>query len=149
MVVDGAGNLYIGDLYNDRIRKVDTTGKITTIARTGESGFSGDGGPAAEAQLSDPTGVAMDGAGNLYIAERDNQRIRKVDSAGTITTIAGTGVLSFGAGGGFEAASQALGSGLQADRRSVERALNHIRQIEQQRFGPERNFGPSRRKLYH
>ena len=91
VVVDGAGNLYIGDLYNDRIRKVDTTGKITTIAGTGESGFSGDGGPAAEAQLSDPTGVAMDGAGNLYIADTENHRIRKVDSMGTITTIAGTG----------------------------------------------------------
>ena len=91
VVVDGAGNLYIGDLYNDRIRKVDTTGTITTIAGTGESGFRGDGGPAAEAQLSDPTGVAMDGAGNLYIADTENQRIRKVDSMGTITTIAGTG----------------------------------------------------------
>ena len=91
VVVDEAGNVYIGDLDNDRIRKVDSTGTITTIAGTGESGLSGDGGPATEAQLSDPTGVALDGVGNLYIADTENQRIRKVDSTGTITTIAGTG----------------------------------------------------------
>ncbi len=97
VAVDGAGNLYIADTENQRIRKVDSTGPITTIAGTGERG---DGGPAAEAQLSDPIGVAVDGAGNLYIAERDNQRIRKVDSTGTITTIAGTGELSFGGDSG-------------------------------------------------
>ena len=103
VAVDVAGNLYIADTENQRIRKVDSTGTITTIAGTGERG---DGGPAAGAQLGDPTGVAVDVAGNLYIAERDNQRIRKVDSAGTITTIAGTGVLSFGGDGGPAAEAQ-------------------------------------------
>ena len=94
MALDGVGNLYIADTDNQRIRKVDSTGTITTIAGSGEhlhNGFSGDGGPAVEAQLSFPTGLAVDEAGNVYIADQGNDRIRKVDSAGTITTIAGTG----------------------------------------------------------
>ena len=95
MAVDGAGNLYIADWSNARIRKVDGTGTITTIAGTGERGFGGDGGPATQAQLDDPTGVAVDGAGTLYIADQYNHRIRRVDSTGTITTIAGTGERGF------------------------------------------------------
>ena len=91
VVVDSAGNLYIADRGNHRIRKVDPTGTITTIASTEESGFGGDDGPATEAQLSSPTGIATDGGGNLYIADHYNHRIRKVDSTGTITTVAGTG----------------------------------------------------------
>ena len=89
VAVDGAGNLYIADARNHRIRKVDSSGTITTIAGTGEFGFNGDGGPATDARLAAPTGVAVDGAGNLYIADARNHRIRKVDSSGTITTIAG------------------------------------------------------------
>ena len=100
VAVDGAGNLYIADHYNARIRKVDSAGTITTIAGTGRWGFSGDGGPAVEARVYRPTGVALDGAGNLYIADFDNHRIRKVDSAGTITTVAGTGVWGFSGDGG-------------------------------------------------
>ena len=100
VAVDGAGNLYIADASNNGIRKVDSTGTITTIAGTGELGFSGDGGPAVEAELYDPAGVAVDGAGNLYIADSGNQRIRKIDSTGTITTIAGTGELGFSGDGG-------------------------------------------------
>ena len=95
MAVDEAGNLYIADWSNARIRKVDGTGTITTIAGTGELGFGGDGGPAIQAQLGDPTGVAVDGAGNLYIADQYNNRIRRVDSTGTLTTIAGTGERGF------------------------------------------------------
>ena len=91
VAVDGAGNVYIADQSNRRIRKVDSSGVITTIAGTGERGFGGDGGPAVEAQLRSPTGVAVDGAGNVYIADQSNRRIRKVDSSGVITTIAGTG----------------------------------------------------------
>ena len=100
VAVDGAGNLYIADLANHRIRKVDSTGTITTFAGTGERGFGGDGGPASQAQLNFPTGVAVDEAGNLYIADWSNARIRKVDGTGTITTIAGTGELGFGGDGG-------------------------------------------------
>ena len=100
VAVDGAGNVYIADRYNHRIRKVDSTGTITTIAGTGGIGFSGDGGPAVEAELSGPLGVAVDGASNLYIADRENHRIRKVDSTGTITTIAGTGEFGFSGDGG-------------------------------------------------
>ena len=98
--VDSEGNLYIADTSNHRIRKVDLTGTITTIAGTGESGFGGDGGPAVEAQLDAPRGVAMDSTDNLYIADTLNQRIRKVDSTGTITTIAGTEERGFSWDGG-------------------------------------------------
>ena len=100
VATDAAGNLYITDTQNDRIRKVDSAGTISTIAGTGERGFGGDGGPAVQAQLQSPNGVALDGAGNLYIADTRNNRIRKVDSAGTISTIAGTGERGFGGDGG-------------------------------------------------
>ena len=100
VALDGAGNLYIADRRNHRIRKVDSSGTISTIAGTGEYGFGGDGGPATEAGLYNPNGVATDGAGNLYIADSGNHRIRKVDSTGTITTIAGTGERGFGGSDG-------------------------------------------------
>ena len=100
VAVDGAGNLYITDRNNHRIRRVDSTGTITTIAGTGKDGFSGDGGPAIQAQLRDPAGVALDGAGNLYISDASNNRIRKVASTGMITTFAGTGERRFGGDGG-------------------------------------------------
>ena len=78
VAVDGAGNLFIADTDNHRIRKVDSAGVITTVAGTGESGFSGDGGSAIQAALDDPFGVAVDVAGNLFIADYLNHRIRKV-----------------------------------------------------------------------
>src|ERR1035437_9125744 len=95
VAVDSAGNLYIADLANYRVRKV-TRGTSATVAGNGSPGFSGDGGPATLASLSQPTGVAVDSAGNLYIADPNNQRVRKV-SGGTITTVAGNG----NASGGF------------------------------------------------
>ena len=91
LALDAAGNLYVVDAGNDRIRKIDSSGTITTIAGRGESGFIGDGGPAVKARLSGPESVALDAAGNLYVADRGNGRIRKIDSSGTITTVAGTG----------------------------------------------------------
>jgi sugar lactone lactonase YvrE len=98
VAVDSAGNLYIADTSNQRIRKV-SGGTITTIAGNGIFGFSGDGGPATSASLGTPMGVAVDAAGNLYIADTGNARIRKV-SGGTITTVAGNGVLGFSGDGG-------------------------------------------------
>jgi YVTN family beta-propeller protein len=97
ITVDAAGNLFIADLYNHRIRRVDAaTHVITTIAGLGSSGYSGDGGPAASAELNQPTGVAVDGAGNLYIADADNNVVREVDArTGIITTVAGNGTAGF------------------------------------------------------
>jgi len=91
IAVDNAGNIYIADWLNQRIRKVDTSGIITTFAGTGVQGFSGDGGPASNAQLSLPIDVATDASGNVYIADWINARIRVVDPSGTIQTIAGNG----------------------------------------------------------
>src|SRR5207249_1930976 len=78
VAVDGAGNLFISDCGNQRIWKVTPAATITTVAGIGIRGLSGDGGPAASAQLYDPADVAVDGAGNLFIADSGNQRIRKV-----------------------------------------------------------------------
>ena len=106
VAVDGAGNLYIADSFNLRIRKVDAAGVITTVAGDGTCCYGGDGGPATAAQLISPRGVALDGAGNLYIADQYNQRIRKVDSAGVITTVAGDGTAGYGGDGGPATAAQ-------------------------------------------
>ena len=98
--VDGAGDVYVADRSGNAIHKVDTSGTITTIAGVGTRGFSGDGGPATAAQLNLPSGVAVDDVGNVYIADERNDRIRKVDTSGTITTIAGDGTRGFGGDGG-------------------------------------------------
>ena len=84
-------NLYIADMANNRIRKVNvSTGLVSTVAGNGSFGFSGDNNAATSAKLANPYGVAVDAAGNIYIADRSNNRIRKVDASGTITTIAGS-----------------------------------------------------------
>jgi sugar lactone lactonase YvrE len=97
---DGAGNLYIADSSNHRIRRVSGDGKITTIAGTGSADFSGDGGAATLAKLYTPRGIAVDESGNLFFADFDNARIRKVATDGTISTVAGTGTLGFSGDGG-------------------------------------------------
>ena len=90
------GNLYIADSTNQRIRKVSSNGTITTVAGNGGGGgYSGDGGPATSAALNFPLGMAMDGAGNLYFADGDNHRVRRVDTNGAITTVAGDGIEGF------------------------------------------------------
>ncbi|GFN31344.1 NHL domain-containing protein [Paenibacillus xylaniclasticus] len=92
---EASGAMYIADAYNHRIRKVDADGMISTVAGTGVAGFSGDGGSALSAQLSEPTDVLMDGGGNLYIADTMNNRIRKVDTSGNISTVAGTAGIGY------------------------------------------------------
>ncbi len=105
--IDNAGNIYFTDSDNHRIRKVAPNGLITTVAGAGTAGFSGDGAAATAAQLSFPIGIAVDGAGNLYIADNTNQRVRKVTaSTGVITTIAGTGTAGFSGDGGPGTAAQ-------------------------------------------
>ncbi|TMB73578.1 MAG: hypothetical protein E6J52_11405, partial [Chloroflexi bacterium] len=106
MALDPAGNLYIADNANNRIRKVTSGGTISTYAGSGSFGFSGDGGPATDAQLGVPVGVALDPAGNLYIADHDNGRIRKVTSGGTISTYAGSGSRGLSGDGGPATAAQ-------------------------------------------
>jgi len=97
IAVDAAGNLYIADSDNHVIRRVDTHGIITTFAGTGEAGNSGDGGPATEAEINDPNGVAIDAEGNLYFADDVAMVIRRVALDGTISTVAGTGAAGFSA----------------------------------------------------
>jgi trimeric autotransporter adhesin len=97
---DKLGNLYIADHNHHRIRKIDADGNISTIAGTGEAGFSGDGGAATQAQVNDPAGVAVDALGNVWIADTYNNRIRKIDSSGIISTVAGTGEAGFSGDGG-------------------------------------------------
>jgi len=100
MAVDNGGNLFICDRYNHRVRRVDfVSGIITTVAGTGVQGFSGDGGAAASADLNYPSGVHVDNLGNIYIADQQNHRIRKV-SGGIITTIAGIGTPGLTGDGG-------------------------------------------------
>lgn len=97
VAVDRAGNVYVSDSGNNRVRKIDTAGIIQTIAGTGTAGFAGDGGLATAAQLRSPAGVAVDSSGNVLIADQINSRVRKIDATtGIISTIAGTA-----AGAGF------------------------------------------------
>src|SRR6266853_1789722 len=99
---DAAGNLYFSDTFNNRIRRVDaTSGVITTVAGNGEKGYSGDGGPATEAGLDEPYGIVLDRPGNIFIADRLNRRVRRIDAAsGIILTLAGTGEAAYGGDGG-------------------------------------------------
>ena len=106
VAIDGNGNLYIADSQNNRVRKVTPAGSITTVAGTGTAGYSGDGAAATAASLANPTGVALDGTGNLYIADQQNHRIRKVDLSGTITTVAGSATAGFGGDGGAATAAK-------------------------------------------
>ena len=106
VAVDAAGNVYIADQNNERIRKVNTSGIITTVAGNGTPGFSGDGGAATSAELYYPYDVKVDAAGNLYIPDKHNQRIRKVNTSGIINTIAGTGTAGYSGDGGPATAAE-------------------------------------------
>jgi uncharacterized protein (TIGR03437 family) len=100
LAVDSAGNVYVVDTLNNRIRKVNTAGVITTVAGNGTYGFSGDGGPATSAMLAHPKSVAVDAGGNLYISDTVNFRVRKVNTAGIISTFAGNGNVGYLGDGG-------------------------------------------------
>jgi sugar lactone lactonase YvrE len=100
VAVDAAGNLFIADYGNDRIRMVTPSGIISTVAGNGTAGFSGDGVPANSAQLNGPTGVAVDAAGNLFIADEHNNRVREVNPGGVISTVAGNGTGGYSGDGG-------------------------------------------------
>jgi len=117
VAVDAIGNLYIADAFNNRIRKVNAAGVITTVAGNGDARFSGDHAAATSASLSAPFGVAVDKSGNIYIADTSNQRIRKVDTSGMIATVAGNGTEGFsGDSGAATRASLNFPTGVTVDR---------------------------------
>ena len=100
LALSSNGDLYIADSGNNRIRMVSPSGVITTVAGTGVAGFSGDGGPAPQAELSFPTAIALSSTGALLIADGGNRRVREVSPTGTITTVAGNGTLGLSGDGG-------------------------------------------------
>ncbi len=106
LVMDGAGNIYFADNLNNRIRKISAGGIISTVAGTGVAGYSGDGGTATAAKISNPIGVATDAAGNVYFADNGNNVVRKISTAGIITTIVGNGTVGSGGDGGPAVAAQ-------------------------------------------
>ncbi len=134
LAADSAGNVYFADFYRARVRRVSADGTISTIAGNGVSGFSGDGGPATSAMLSNPQGVAVDSSGNLYIADYSNNRIRKVSASGIISTVAGNGARGFSGDGGpaisamlngpYDVAVDSLGALYIADRSN-----NRVRKV--------------------
>ena len=137
VAVDDKGNIYISDRSNNRVRVVDNKGTITTFAGNGGDGYKGDLGPATQAQLSKPFGLALDNKGNLYIADRENNRVRKVNPQGIITTVAGDGGFFFmGDNGPSYRASIAGPTGVVVDKNGIlyiaDRNNNRIRSVDTQ-----------------
>ncbi|MHB8421068.1 MAG: NHL repeat-containing protein [Myxococcales bacterium] len=109
VAVDAAGNVYVGDTFNQRIRKIAPDGTTTTLAGNGQAGWiDGSGGPGGSAEFAEPEGVAVDGAGNVYVADLGNNRIRKVAPDGTTTTLAGNGTPGWADGSGGPAGTAEL-----------------------------------------
>jgi sugar lactone lactonase YvrE len=108
VAVDSAGNFYIADTTNNRVRKVDTDGMITTVTGDGNANYEGDGGSAVSAEVNAPTDVAVDAAGNIYIADSGNNRVRKVDTSGNISLVAGDGTATPATGDGGPATAAQL-----------------------------------------
>jgi hypothetical protein len=104
VATDSAGNTYIADFSNARIRKVSPGGTITTFAGTGTPGYSGDGGQALAARLDEPAGLDIDSAGNIYITDFGNDTVRRIAPSGVITTVAGNGSGGYGGDGGLATA---------------------------------------------
>jgi alpha-tubulin suppressor-like RCC1 family protein/sugar lactone lactonase YvrE len=134
VLVDTNGNLFVADTYNSRIRKVDTNGIITTVAGKSSSGFSGDGGAATNASLYRPQSVAMDGNGNLLIADTSNSRVRQVDVYGVITTIAGNGSSTYSGDNGVATNAGMNPYGVSVDGYGdvliADRSNNRIRRVD-------------------
>ena len=132
VTVDASGNLYIADMLNERIRRVDTSGIITTVAGTGTAGFSGDGGTATAAMLSTPVGVGVDASGAVYVADLDNHRVRRFVPGGNIATFAGTAFL-IGDGGPSTQARLTGPNGVAVDSTGnlfiADRADNRVRKV--------------------
>lgn len=131
---DAGGNLVVTDQLNLRIRRIDRSGTIQTIAGTGVQGFSGDGGPATAATIGFPGQAAIDSAGNVYFADTPNHRVRRIDPAGTITTVAGTGAAaSTGDGGPASGAAINEPFGIELDARGnlyiLEAGSHRIRRV--------------------
>ncbi len=105
---DNLGNLIIADNLNHRVRKINSAGVISTIAGTGIAGFSGDGGSATLAQLNQPASIVTDAMGNIYVGEAAGNRFRKINSTGTITTFAGTGIAGYSGDGGPATAANCI-----------------------------------------
>jgi len=117
MAVSPNGDIYIARREHNVISLIDKQGRLKTVVGSGASGFSGDGGPAIKAQLQLPSGLTFDSQGNLYIADRANHRVRKVNRKGIISTVAGNGTAGFsGDGGPATQASLKLPSGVVVDK---------------------------------
>ena len=132
---DGLGNLYVADIRNQRIRRIDQTGQITTVAGNGTRGFSPDGTRATTASIDMPWGIAIDTSNRLVIADGGNHRVRRVETDGRLTTIAGNGVQNFGGDGGLAVdASMNFPEGLAYDadgRLFIGDELNHaVRRVD-------------------
>ncbi len=118
LAIDKSGNIYTSDANNNTIRKIDSLGVIRTIAGNGTTGYSGDGGPATAASLNDPSSLTVDYKGNIFFFDAGNYVIRKIDTAGVITTYAGTGTLGFNCEGCMATATDFTGAGpLVTDKR--------------------------------
>jgi hypothetical protein len=134
LAFDAAGSFYLADYNNHRIRKVSVDGTVTTIAGTGKPGYSGDNGKAIEARINSPHDVTIDGAGNIYIADLFNHRVRKVSPDGIIITVAGTGKMGYSGDGGPAVKAQLnFPAGLAVDAEenlSIAEFSNHtVRQV--------------------
>ena len=134
VVVDGRGDVYFTDFLANVVTKIDPSGRITRVAGTGRAGFSGDGAAATRAKLNFPTGLALGRSGNVFISDAFNNRIRKVDRRGIITTVAGTGRAGYSGDGGQAVKAQlAATAGLALDARGrlviADQGNNVIRRI--------------------
>lgn len=137
LCLDNQGNLLVADRNNHRVRRIDRSGIVTTVAGSGKADMGGDGGPAIKAHLNYPSDLVCDGKGNLYISDRSNNRIRKVDSQGVISTVAGLGLPEYG--GDFGLAVDAFLKypfGIDLDKKGnlyiADRGNNRVRKVDPQ-----------------